>query len=214
MVPYSFGNSIGCFMSLLVLIGVSLDKSTLLPDGKYVGSIFFHISFGSFKFKNGRHRSYSRYIAFRQNASDDIMFSDPCIVFCIRLCPSFALGALLTTHAASHLIRFSLVVLPFSKVLNKLPNDAVYFLCNSCKLFVILSNWVWVLASLSSFSIFSPTFLNLSSALRLIVTGRNDTEKYGPITDKCSKRSPVQEPKPFSRFIPPGPGIQAMPWSR
>ena len=127
-------------MSLLVMIGVSLERSTLLPDGKYVGSIFFHISLGSFRLRNGRHKSYSKYIVLRQNASEEIIFNDPCMAFCIKLCPNLALGVLLTTDAANQRIMSSLAALPFSSVLKKLLNDAVYLRCSSYKLLVILSN--------------------------------------------------------------------------
>lgn len=76
----------------------------------------------------------------RQNASDEIKLSDPYIALDIRLWPSFALAVLLTTHAASHLIRFSLANLSFNSVLNRLVSESTYFLYKSWKLFVILSN--------------------------------------------------------------------------
>ena len=62
---------------------------------------------------------------------------------------------------------------------------------------------------MSSFSNFSATFPNLGSVLRLISIGKNEIEKNGPRTELCSNKSPVHDPIPFSRLIPPGPGIHA-----
>lgn len=129
-----------------------------------------------------------------------------------KLWPSFPRLVFEETQAARNLIIGSLETLPFNSVLIRLVRLSTYFLWYSCKFEHYFSNCCLLLMFESSVSVFSAVFLNLSSLLKDREVGRNEIVKKGPSTDLCSKRSPVQLPIPFSRLMPSGPGIQAIPF--
>ena len=210
MVPNSFGKVRGYLLSLVAQIAVSPVRSILTPEGRYVGSIFFHRSFE--RSRKGRLNSCIMYKALRQKESEEIALSIFLIALSCTFWPSFVRLELLTTQAARNLITGSRPTLPLRSVFTKLWRLPMYFLWYSYKFEHYLSKEFWVLAPLSSLSVLSAVFLNLSSLLWEVELGRNETEKKGPRTDWVSSKSPVQDPIPFSKFIPFGPGIHAIPF--